>query len=236
MLEGLDLQLSCGGFLAIVGPNGAGKSTLLKTMLGLLPLRAGAMCWPGGRPRIGYVPQKEQIDPVWPLRVRDLLHHTHGAMGRLRFLSRREDVRVGEVMETTGIGHLADQVLSTLSGGEMQRLLLARALVVNPGVLFLDEPTAAMDLLAAERFMNMISRLHQEHELPVVMVTHDLPATAGRAETLGILSHGKLHHGPVAEMLTAARLREVYDHPICVRRHEGRIHIHPEVLETEVGA
>lgn len=219
-------------FIGIVGPNGAGKSTLVKTMLGLLPLCAGRMEWPGGRPTIGYVPQREQIDSIWPMRVRDMLQFTLTALEPPHWRRRGEHERVAEVMQIAEIDALADQTLDTLSGGEMQRLLLARALVVEPQVLLLDEPTAAMDLFATERFMNLIARLHRDQHVTIMLVTHDLQSLAGRATTVGILSHGTLHHGPTSEMLSADRLSEVYGHPVEVHRQHDQLFIAMQGLEN----
>lgn len=216
VLQDISFDVNEGDFIGIVGPNGVGKSTLVKTMLGLLPLRTGHMTWPSGRPCVGYVPQRELIDSIWPMRVRDMLQVTLSALERPHWRRRNEHRRVTEVMQATEIESLADQNLNTLSGGEMQRLLLARALVVKPKVLLLDEPTAAMDLFATERFMDLIARLHRETGLTVILVTHDLQALAGRACTVGILAQGTLHHGPTAQMLTPDRLSQVYGHPVEV--------------------
>lgn len=225
VLRDISFTVNEGDFIGIVGPNGAGKSTLVKTMLGLLPLCAGRMDWPAGRPFVGYVPQREQIDPIWPMRVRDMLQFTLSALEPPHWRRRNEYGRVAEVMRSTEIEALADQTLDTLSGGEMQRLLLARALVVEPRVLLLDEPTAAMDLFATERFMELIARLHQETGLTVILVTHDLQALAGRACTVGILAQGTLHHGPTAHMLTPDRLSQVYGHPVEVHRQMNKCFI-----------
>ncbi|MCC5848167.1 MAG: metal ABC transporter ATP-binding protein [Verrucomicrobia bacterium] len=226
LLKNLDFAVSRGEFFGIVGPNGAGKSTLLKTLLGLLPPLAGHLHWPEGRPVIGYVPQRERVDPIWPMRVRDVLHHTLCALGRPHFRRKREHASVAEVMAATGIEALANQTLDTLSGGEMQRLLLARALVVDPAVLVLDEPTAAMDLVATETFMNMISRLHRERGISILLVTHDLQSLSGRADRLGILQSGQLHQGSPEDLLTSESLGRIYGQKIQVDTLRGRSFIH----------
>lgn len=225
VLTDISFRLDTGDFIGIVGPNGAGKTTLVKTMLGLLPLRSGTMKWSSERAFIGYVPQREQIDPIWPMRVRDMLQLTLSALQPPHWFRRREHQRVTEVMQATEIMPLANQTLDTLSGGEMQRLLLARALVVDPRVLLLDEPTAAMDLFATERFMDLIARLHRETGVTVILVTHDLQALAGRASTVGILSQGTMHYGQTSQMLSAERLSQVYGHPVEVHRKGDRLFI-----------
>lgn len=225
ILRDISFDLNEGDFIGIAGPNGAGKSTLVKTMLGLLPLRAGQMEWPAGRPLVGYVPQREQIDPIWPMRVRDMLQVTLSALDPPHWRSRGEHDRIAEVMRSTDIKSLADQPLHTLSGGEIQRLLLARALVVQPQLLLLDEPTAAMDLFATEHFMDLIAHLHRETGVTVILVTHDLQSLVGRASRVGILAHGTLHHGTTSQMLTPERLSDVYEHPVEVHRKGNRLFI-----------
>ncbi len=225
VLQDISFHLDAGNFIGIVGPNGVGKSTLVKTMLGLLPLRSGRMTWHQEHARIGYVPQREQIDAIWPMRVRDILQLTLCALHRPHWYKRGEYAQVSEVMEATEITALADQTLDTLSGGEMQRLLLARALVVEPSVLLLDEPTAAMDLFASERFMQLITKLHRERNVTIVMATHDLQALVGRAGTVGILANGMLHYGPTVDMLSAERLTNVYGHPVGVHSKDGKLFI-----------
>lgn len=234
VVEDISLELTAGDFIGIVGPNGAGKSTLVKTMLGLLPLRGGNLEWPAGRPFIGYVPQREMIDPIWPMRVRDMLQVTLSALAPPSWRRPPEHGRVAEVMRATEIEILADQTLDTLSGGEMQRLLLARALVVEPQILLLDEPTAAMDLFATERFMDLIAQLHRDTGITAIVVTHDLQSLAGRAHTVGILADGALHHGPTPNMLTPERLTQVYGHPVEVHRKGDKLFIAMQsVLEEE---
>lgn len=233
LLRNLSLSLAAGDFLGIVGPNGAGKSTLVKTMLGLLPLRDGRMGWLPHRPRIGYVPQREQIDAIWPMRVCDTLRLTLSALDRPGLRARDHRQEVGRVMAATGIAALANQTLNTLSGGEMQRLLLARALIVRPSVLFLDEPTAAMDLFSTGRFLDLIAGLHRAEGLTVILVTHDLQSLAGRADRIGILADGALHYGPAEEMLTSRRLSEVYGCDVRVETLDGRCHIHADTSSRE---
>ncbi len=231
LLRDLSLSLAAGDFLGIVGPNGAGKSTLVKTMLGLLALREGRMGWLPHRPRIGYVPQREQIDAIWPMRVCDTLRLTLAALDRPGLRAKDHSAEISRVMTATGIESLAEHTLNTLSGGEMQRLLLARALIVRPTVLFLDEPTAAMDLFSTGRFLDLIAGLHRDEGLTVILVTHDLQSLAGRADRLGILSNGALHYGSAEDMLTTQRLSEVYGCSVQVEHREGRCHIHADTAK-----
>lgn len=226
ILMDINLEIKQGDFFGLVGPNGAGKTTLIKAMLGLIKPRHGTVRWMPSIPKRGYVPQKEQIDPIWPMRVRDLLKHTRNASEK-GILQRHEQRAVMEVMEQTGTMHLANQTLDTLSGGEMQRVLLARALVVDPEVLLLDEPTAAMDLVASLKFLTLITGLHHRRNITVIIVTHDLPSLVDRAHSLGIIQHGLLHSGPTSELMDSKTLSSIYRVPMNVKKVEGQTMIIP---------
>ncbi|KMQ51726.1 Zinc ABC transporter, ATP-binding protein ZnuC [Chitinispirillum alkaliphilum] len=233
ILKDVNITVEKGDFFGLVGPNGSGKSTLIKSMLGLVKPRSGSIKWVPSVPRRGYVPQREQVDPIWPMRVQDLLRATIHALG-FAFRYRREHAKVTQVMGLIGIDHLANQTLDTLSGGEMQRVLLARALIVDPQILLLDEPTAAMDLVASQKFLSLITHLHETHNITVVIVTHDLPSLIDRAHRLAIIQHGQLHSGTSEEILTSENLTRIYREPLKVSKVEGRTVIYP-VSESEGG-
>ncbi len=222
VLRDVNLSVERGDFLGLVGPNGSGKSTLVKSMLGLVRPMRGEIHWEGGVPKRGYVPQREQVDPIWPMRVRDLLEMTIHSLQTLQPLHRKQCPEVREIMELIEIDHLADKTLATLSGGEMQRVLLARALVVEPEVVVLDEPTSAMDLVASERFLSLINRMHEQKQTTVILVTHDLPSLVNRAHRLGIIQNGALHSGKTEEILTSENLSRIYEEPLTVRSVDGR--------------
>ncbi len=221
VLRGVNMRVGRGDFFGLVGPNGSGKSTLLKAMLGLVKSQAGEIRWHPRVPKRGYVPQREQIDPIWPMRVRDLLRLTLCSLRGGRLFGEREPAAVPATMEMIEIEHLANQTLDTLSGGEMQRVLLARALIVEPEVLLLDEPTAAMDLVASQKYLSVITRLHHECDVTVIIVTHDLPSLIGRAHRLGIIQHGHVHSGLAGEMLTSEKLSDIYKEPMMVKKLDG---------------
>ncbi len=235
VLEDINLVVNKGDFIGLVGPNGAGKSTLMKAMLGLVKPRAGSISWRPDIPKIGYVPQSEHIDPIWPMRVRDVLHLTLCSLERPHFFHKKEHSRVRQVMEMIAIESLANRTLDTLSGGELQRVLLARALIIEPDVLFLDEPTAAMDLVATRKFLSMISDLHRDHGITVVIVTHDLQSLAHRAEYLGIIANGKLYFDQTDTMLTSGNLTEIYGQPMTVRKVDGRALIWADEITEKAG-
>ncbi|ERP31959.1 metal ABC transporter ATP-binding protein [Chitinivibrio alkaliphilus] len=228
ILEKVNLCVEQGDFFGLVGPNGAGKSTLIKSMLGLLKAQSGKILWNPETVQKGYVPQRENIDPIWPMRVRDILRLTHCSLRGPFHRHRGEDSRVMEEMERIGIAHLANQTLDTLSGGELQRLLLARALITDPQVLILDEPTAAMDLVSSNRFLSLINTLHEERNMTVIIVTHDLPSLVHRAHRIGIIQDGQLHSGTTREMITSEKLSEIYQENLAVSTIDGRTIIYSQ--------
>lgn len=225
VLSGVNLELKKGEFFGLVGPNGSGKSTLLKSLLGLIKPNSGEINWHTDSFKKGYVPQRERVDPIWPISVRNLISLTLSAAISPWRHQRGEVEQVDRVMELTKTAEFANKTLDTLSGGEIQRVLLARALVVEPDILLLDEPTAAMDIVAVQRFLSLITDIHTKSDMTIIMVTHDLNSLIDRADRLGILQHGSLYSGPASEILTTSSLSSIFREPMTVKVFEGRQHI-----------
>ncbi len=237
-LAGLSLALTAGTITAILGPNGAGKTTLLHTMLGRLRPTAGEIRFEG-RPfsaysrrelsrRIGLVPQSEHA--AFEFSVLDYV-----LLGRTPYLGllevpREEDYRAAEkALATVGIAHLRDRTVTTLSGGERQMVMVARALAQRPRLLLLDEPTAHLDLSNRGRILGLMGRLRDEG-FTVVFTTHDPNIAALVADEVILIRRGRvLHSGPRDEALTADRLGETYGLPVRVVQVDG----HPIVLTQE---
>ena len=226
LLPPLDLAVRAGTTLGVLGPNGAGKSALLKSLLGLLPLLSGKRTLPQGRtPRVGYVPQRDRLDQSWPLTVLNVV-----MMGRTHLLGalhwpKKEDVRAcREALDEIGIGDLADRPLHALSGGQHQKVLVARALACAPELLVLDEPTSAMDPAAERTFMELVQRLKNAHNLSVVLVSHQLTAVAGFATDVALVDRGHelFEVGPAAEMITPERLGRLYGRVVSVAEVAGQ--------------
>lgn len=171
VLDHVDLAVHEREIVTLIGPNGAGKSTLVKVMLGLQPPNHGKI---RTRPdiRIGYVPQKLSIDPVLPLTVRRFLTLTQ----------RSKDSRLREILDEVGAEHLLESQLTTLSGGETQRVLLARALLREPQLLFLDEPIQGVDVVGQSELYDLITRLRDERDCGILMVSHDLHLVMARTD------------------------------------------------------
>lgn len=163
MLHDVSLRVAAGEIVTLVGPNGSGKTTLLRALLGILAPRAGRVVRAAGL-RIGYVPQRLALDRALPMTVR-------------RFLSlpvRVTDAAAQAVLARTGVSEVAGQQLSALSGGQFQRVLLARALLNAPQLLVLDEPTQGLDQPGAAAFYRLLEEVRYQTGAAVLLVSHDL--------------------------------------------------------------
>jgi manganese/zinc/iron transport system ATP- binding protein len=236
VLPRVDLDLPRGDFLGLVGPNGSGKTTILRAMLGLIAPLSGTVDRPVPDLRFGYVPQRKTLDDVWPLRTRDVvimgLYHRMGLFRRPRA---REREAALEALEAVGMGPFADHPFDALSGGQKQRTLIARALVTAPDILFLDEPTAGMDLPGAEAVLGLLRRLHRTG-MTLVLVSHLLNEVVGTAVRVGLVGADGLHVGPTREVVTDAHLSRLYGVPVHVVPVDGRLLVLPGVTaEDRVG-
>jgi zinc transport system ATP-binding protein len=198
----LNVDVSAGDCLAIIGPNGAGKTVLLKALLKLVPY-TGKIHWEM-QARLGYVPQKVAADLQLPLRVSDLL----SAKARtLKLANRDVDAVCAEVDLTPEV---LNGTVGNLSGGQLQKALIAFALLGAPNVLLFDEPTASLDELSEERIYELLHALQQQKGMTVLLVSHDLSVVYRYATKVLCLSKGKPCMGPPHEILTPERLEELY--------------------------
>lgn len=178
VLSGVTLAIEPGEIVTILGPNGSGKSTLLRALLGMVPLAVGQVSRAPGL-RLGYVPQKLAIDPSLPMSVR-------------RFLSLPHRVRGGEASEVltrVGMEGAEDRQIAALSGGQLQRVMLARALLGRPGLLVLDEPTQGLDQPGEASFYQLIAEVRQQTGAAVLMVSHDLHVVMAASDRVICLNH-----------------------------------------------
>jgi ABC-type Mn2+/Zn2+ transport system ATPase subunit len=211
VLSGISLSVARGSFTAILGANGSGKTTLLKTLLGLLPPLAGNIHI-SPPATFGYVPQALEFDPLFLLTGFEVaLMGTYGRIGPGRFVPANERAFVRECLRATGVEDFAHKKFSELSGGQMQRILIARALVTKPDVLVLDEPTAGVDAAATHALLEFISQIHAERNLTILLVTHDLPLVRKHAQQAVWLHQGKVLLGTAAELLTRERMAEIFE-------------------------
>lgn len=179
VIRNINLRVEPGEFLAIIGPNGGGKSTLLKTILGNTTVYGGTVLVsgepvPAGIRHIGYVPQSGMFDRAFPITAGDVvLMGLRSKKGFRPFYSSEQKHAADEVMESLSILQLKDRTVGELSGGQLQRVLIARALVSKPKVLLLDEPVASLDPAMRDSVYELLAEIHHEG-VTVVMVTHDL--------------------------------------------------------------
>lgn len=161
-VDRVDLTINAGDIITLIGPNGAGKTTLIKAILGIQPLSAGSV-WRRRGLRIGYMPQRLELQPTLPLSVERFLAFT-GA--------NREQILAA--LDRSSVAHLMGASIHTLSGGEMQRLLLSRALLRKPHLLVLDEPAQAVDINGQAAMYDLIRSLRDELSCAILMISHDL--------------------------------------------------------------
>lgn len=196
LLDNVSFWVPKGEFVCLCGPNGAGKSTLLKTILGLMKPTRGASEILGKPPgkagsKVGYVPQRKTSDMRFPARAVDLIVANLRGSWPAR-VNEKERERAREVLKHVGGERLLDKDLAGLSGGETQRVFLARALVTRPELIMLDEPTAGVDVKGRAEFLDLLAEISASDELAAVLVTHNLAAVARCAERVVYLDSGRL--------------------------------------------
>jgi ABC-type Mn2+/Zn2+ transport system ATPase subunit len=204
VISGVDLEIEPAAFLGIVGPNGAGKTTLMRGMLGLLEPLEGEVV--RRTTATGYVPQRETLDPVYPLSVQEVV--SMGAYGRLRGwrrLGREERELVSRSLERVGLGDQPRRRFSRLSGGQRQRALIARALVMQPRLLLLDEPTSGVDLTSQKAIVALLQELNREEALAILLVSHQLDVTRSSVREVVWVADGKVRAEDKAELLRPER-------------------------------
>jgi len=221
-LESVDLRVEKGDFYAVIGPNGGGKSTLLKVILGLIRPSEGTVRVLGGTPferrhLLGYVPQYRTFDFSYPVTVGEMV--LSGRLGHIGGFPRRyrqEDREAAErAMETMGIHDLAGLEICALSGGQQQRAIIARALVGDPEVLILDEPTVYVDTPTGEHFLDLLTRLRRQ--ITVLLVTHDIGVLSSRVTKVACLNRRIFTHETTE--ITGDMLEGAYHCPVDLIAH-----------------
>jgi ABC-type Mn2+/Zn2+ transport system ATPase subunit len=221
ILDGLNFAIAEGDFLGMVGPNGSGKTTILRAILGTLPPLAGTVRRAAGL-RFGYVPQRDQVDYGFPLTALEVvLMGRYDRIGKGRRPTADDRARAMRTLEQVGIGELAGKHLLDMSGGQRQRTLIARALVGEPSVLVLDEPTSGMDLVSTTQILAFVRDLHERSGLTVIMVSHALNEVANYVEQIALVVANGFRIGPVDEIMSESVLREVYGIPVEVSAFGG---------------
>jgi zinc transport system ATP-binding protein len=224
VLEDVNLQIPQGDFACVVGPNGGGKTTLLRLMLGLLRPSRGVVRVFGASPdesraRIGYMPQHSQLDPQFPATVMDV-----ALMGRLGHgrafgpYSRKDKETAEAALSLVGLSDLRKKAFSSISGGQRQRLFIARALACEPDILVLDEPSANLDVVMEGDLYELLHTLNQR--LTIVMVSHDLGFVSMVVKSVICVKRKVLMH-PTSE-ISGEIINEMYGSPMKLVRHNGQ--------------
>ncbi|MBI2048253.1 MAG: metal ABC transporter ATP-binding protein [Parcubacteria group bacterium] len=220
VIDDLSFSINKGDVIAIVGPNGAGKSVLFRTLMGLIPY-LGKINWKPGL-KISYVPQKFTVEKDFPITVKEFL--------RLRS---RDNNIIMSALESVGLKnekqdkhhmeyHLLNQRMGWLSGGQLQRVLVAWALLDNPDVLLFDEPTAGIDVGGEETIYNLLKKLNDEMALTVLVISHDLNIVYKYASSVLCLNKEKICFGPPREVLDPQALAKLYGGEAKFYRHEHK--------------
>lgn len=228
VLDGINLTVEPGDFLGIIGPNGSGKTTLLRVMLGLLEPQEGSVRLFGQSPaafrewrRLGYVPQRAALDPSLPMTVREVVASgLVASLGLLQRIGRAERARVTEALARVGMEAHAPARIGALSTGQQQRVLIARALVSDPELMILDEPTGGVDPEAQTSFYAMLNHLNREREVTLVLVSHDIGVVAKEVTKLACLNRRLIFHGRPGDFLSDAALTALYGPSVRIVSHD----------------
>ena len=234
ILSGVNADLRCGEVTALVGPNGAGKTTLLLAILGLVPftgeIRFCRAAEHGeGAPRIGYVPQRLDFDRNAPMTVLDFFALSSQRYPVIFGHSARSRRSAKESLAHGGASHLIFRPLGKLSGGELQRVLLALALRDNPDILLLDEPVSGVDLSGEELFFDFLGQIHSESRFSLLLVSHDLSVVSRHADRVICLNRRVVCQGATTETLTPENIAAMYGSGAHLFSHgpaEGHGHLH----------
>ena len=212
VLTDLSFQVAKGKSLAVIGPNGAGKTVLFRALIGSIPAE-GTIRW-APDVRIGYVPQKLDLDRDVPITGRDFLKARSNS-------TRGTDADISRMLELVGISKEASEnSIGILSGGQFQRLLVAFALLGNPSVLLLDEPTAGVDGPGQKLLNELVRQLQETQGLSVLFISHELSVVYQYATNVLCLGSKHAYFGPPRKILTPDRLSEVYGSPVEYHVHD----------------
>ena len=211
----IDLDVPEGVLMAIVGPNGAGKSTLIKAVLNLIPRAAGTVTFYGkpyerARSLVGYVPQRGSVDWDFPTSVLDVVTMgLYGKLGWFRRPGRQQREQALGALEQVGLLDLVNRQISQLSGGQQQRTFLARALVQDAQIYFMDEPFAAVDAITERAIVNILRQL-KERGKTIIVVHHDLQTVEEYFDWATLLNVEIIASGPTADVFTPENLQRTY--------------------------
>ncbi len=209
VFSNLSLTIPKGSITAILGPNGSGKSTLMKAILGLIPFQKGKIEI-HGHPikerygKIGYVPQRFDVDPNFPITVFEFL--------KLAMPNKVHADRLKESLGEVGLNPITikNMPLSSLSGGQLQRVLIARAIIGDPDILFLDEPSTGIDIVGEQSVFALLEHLNKEHKTTIVMISHEVGYIEKHVSNVICLNRGLVCSGPPAKALSETTMKKMF--------------------------
>lgn len=223
-LKDVSFSIEKGEIAIVIGPNGAGKTTLIKAILGLLDFE-GSVRILGKKPnemakadwaKIGYVPQKFDIPKNFPVTVKELLDYS---LNTSNYTTDTRKRRLAEFIKLEHIEKLQNKIIGDISGGELQRVLIARALMFLPDIVFLDEPLAGIDVVGEKTFYEFISFIRTEYKITFMLVSHDVTVVSRLADKVLGINKKLLFFGKPEEVLSEDRLKDVYGSNIGIFKH-----------------
>jgi ABC-type Mn2+/Zn2+ transport system ATPase subunit len=233
LLDRINLRISGKEFVGIIGPNGAGKTSLINVIAGFEKFEGSLRLFGRAetatrsratRVRIGYVPQLFEIDPAFPiLAIEAVMIGLCGRTGLFRSPGNSERQKALELMDTIRIAHLAYRPLGHLSGGERQKISIARAIIQNPEILLLDEPTANLDIAVQKEVLDLIGEIHERESMAVLFVTHDFNMIPGSMQRVIFMNHGRIvFDGDIDDAMTGDRMSRLFEYPLEIFERNGR--------------
>lgn len=217
VIKDISLQIHKGDYVGIIGPNGGGKSTLLKIMLGILKPTNGRVElfrtplnefkeWP----RIGYVPQKTYTEINFPVTVEEVVAMgRYGKIGLFHFPTKIDKKKVHQALRQVDMYEFKNRQINDLSGGQHQRVIIARALVTEPEIIFLDEPTVGVDIKTQKQFYALLRKLNKDLSLTLVLVSHELDVVAHESTEIGYINKTLEYYGEPTEFIKGAYFHEL---------------------------
>lgn len=209
VIKDVSFKIAQGGLVALLGPNGSGKTTLMRAMLGLQPYQHGSIRLFGHDVQehyghIGYVPQRFTLDRAVPMTVGeflDIARHTHVPPHRIK-----------ESLEEVGLNPVTikHKQLANLSGGQLQRVLIARAILHHPDILFLDEPSTGIDIAGEQTLFELLAKLNKDHNLTIIMISHEVNMVASHVDQVLCLNKCLVCAGPPKKALSKESLEQMY--------------------------
>lgn len=225
-----NFELEAGQFIAVLGPNGAGKSTLFRLLLGLKDPSSGTLLLFNEQPRenaklIGYVPQRRNIDEDTSFDVFDFVKlGLNGHKLGFSLISKRDNQKTEEALKLVDAYKFKNKALGELSGGELQRVFLAQALIGDPKILLLDEPLANLDLKRESELVKLVKKLSVDKRICVILIAHDLNPLLGAIDKVIYVANSQLVSGNVEEIITSKKLTQLYGSEIeVIKDSKGRL-------------